>query len=164
MNCKEYNMAVDLYSDDLFRFSIKLLKDRDLCKDCLQEAFFNLWKNRQNVDNKKVKSYLFTSIYHICLNQIRSKKQNSAIDFDISDSRISDYSNYKEVLNQALEMLPIEYKSILLLRDFQDYSYKEIAQITSESLANVKVMIFRARVFLKKCLEKQNILKLEDVL
>ena len=55
----------------------------------------------------------------------------------------------KEILNEALEKLPKDQKSVILLRDYEGYAYDEISEITGLSESQVKVYIYRARVFLK---------------
>jgi len=59
------------------------------------------------------------------------------------------YSDLKEILNEALNKLPEIQKSVVLLRDYEGYSYEEIGEITGLKEAQVKVYIFRARTFLK---------------
>ena len=52
-------------------------------------------------------------------------------------------------MEQALEQLPEDQKAVLMLRDYEGYSYREIAQITELSETQVKVYIYRARIYLK---------------
>jgi RNA polymerase sigma-70 factor (ECF subfamily) len=59
------------------------------------------------------------------------------------------YSDLQEILNMAVDKLPEVQKSVLLLRDYEGYSYREIGDITGLSEAQVKVYIYRSRVFLK---------------
>jgi len=60
------------------------------------------------------------------------------------------YSDIKEVLDKALDRLPAIQKSVVLLRDYEGYAYREIAEITGLNETQVKVYIYRARLFLKK--------------
>ncbi len=64
------------------------------------------------------------------------------------------YSDLKEILNHAITRLPEDQKAVILLRDYEGYSYKEIAGITSLTESQVKVYIYRARVFLKNYIVK----------
>ena len=59
------------------------------------------------------------------------------------------YTDIQEILHSAVDKLPADQKSVILLRDYEGYSYKEISDITGLSEAQVKVYIFRARAFLK---------------
>ena len=61
----------------------------------------------------------------------------------------SHYSDLKEVLDEALNRLPEVQRSVVLLRDYEGYSYEEIGEVTGLNESQVKVYIYRARVFLK---------------
>jgi RNA polymerase sigma-70 factor (ECF subfamily) len=68
----------------------------------------------------------------------------------LAPTTYENYSDLKEVLDIALQQLPDIQKSVVLLRDYEGYSYKEIGGITGLSETQVKVYIYRARLFLKK--------------
>ncbi|MFN3343931.1 MAG: RNA polymerase sigma factor, partial [Flavobacteriales bacterium] len=60
------------------------------------------------------------------------------------------YSDLKEILNEALQKLPEIQRSVVMLRDYEGYNYEEIGEITNLNESQVKVYIFRARKFLKE--------------
>ncbi|MFN2396975.1 MAG: RNA polymerase sigma factor [Bacteroidales bacterium] len=64
------------------------------------------------------------------------------------------YSDVGEVLRDALERLPEIQRSVIMLRDYEGYSYEEIGEITGLTESQVKVYIYRARISLKKYLVK----------
>jgi RNA polymerase sigma-70 factor (ECF subfamily) len=66
----------------------------------------------------------------------------------------SQYSDLNEVLHLALDRLPENQKSLVLLRDYEGYSYKEIGDITGLSEAQVKINIYRGRVALRNYIGK----------
>ncbi len=152
MTAEEFNKCVDLYSDSLYRFALKMLKDTHIAMDNVQDCFERLWVKHSEVDFAKAKSYLFTSAYHAAIDTIRKEKRRleyaSEGIFDTSTS--NSYSDAKEILDRAVEKLPEIQKSVLLLRDYEGYSYEEIGEITGLSESQVKVYIYRARVFLKE--------------
>jgi len=151
MTVKDYNLCVDQYADAVFRFILKNIQDEEKARDVVQDTFERLWVNAKKVDGKKAKSYLFTTAYHAMIDQIRKDKRQT--DFDqvdpVSYSHNEQYSDLKEILNEAIEKLPPDQKSVVMLRDYEGYSYNEISEITDLSEAQVKVYIYRARVFLK---------------
>jgi RNA polymerase sigma factor (sigma-70 family) len=151
MNVKEYNQSVDLYSDNVFRFILKNIRDEERSRDIVQESYEKLWRNAENVNFDKVKSYLFTTAYHTMIDVIRKDKRQTFIDEYQIPEEIHDeqYSDLAEILNQAVKRLPEIQRSVILLRDYEGYSYKEIGDITALSEAQVKVYIYRARLFLK---------------
>ena len=152
MTLNEYNHAVDHYSDRLYRFVLKSIKDVHKAEDIVQDSYEKLWKNVGNVDANKVRSYLFTTAYHTLIDRIRKEKR-SAFSEDLSiaeQGHESNYSDLSEVLKEAVGRLPEIQRMVLLLRDYEGYNYKEIGELTNLSESQVKVYIYRARVFLKK--------------
>ncbi len=64
------------------------------------------------------------------------------------------HHNINKILNEALNRLGETQRSLVLLKDYEGYSYDEIAQITSLSISQVKVYLHRARIQLKNYLVK----------
>jgi len=152
MTISEYNTSVDLYSDRLYRFVLKSIKDMHKAEDIVQDSFEKLWKNVENVSSEKVKSYLFTTAYHTMIDRIRKEKRSAfSEDLNLTEqSHENNYSDLGEVLKEAVNQLPEIQRMVLLLRDYEGYSYNEIGEMTELSESQVKVYIYRARVFLKK--------------
>jgi len=151
MTVGEYNRAVDAFADNLFRFVLKNLKDESTAEDIVQDTFEKLWMKLEEVSAEKVKSYLFTSAYHTMIDYIRKEKRNVVTDpalISQGQDRTS-YSDLAEVLDRAVQNLPEDQKAVIMLRDYEGYSYREIAGITGLSESQVKVYIYRARVYLK---------------
>jgi RNA polymerase sigma factor (sigma-70 family) len=151
MTVGEYNRAVDAFADNLFRFVLKNLKDESTAEDIVQDTFEKLWMKLEEVSAEKVKSYLFTSAYHTMIDYIRKEKRNVVTDpalISPGQDRTS-YSDLAEVLDRAVQNLPEDQKAVVMLRDYEGYSYREIAGITGLSESQVKVYIYRARVYLK---------------
>ena len=152
MTVNEYNTSVDLYSDRLYRFVLKSIKDMHKAEDIVQDSYEKLWKNVENVNYEKVKSYLFTTAYHTMIDRIRKEKRSSFTeDVNLTEqSHENNYSDLSEVLKEAVNQLPEIQRMVILLRDYEGYSYQEIGEMASLSESQVKVYIYRARVFLKK--------------
>lgn len=159
MNVKEYNIAVDLYADNIYRFALKHLKNEMSAKDIVQETFMKVWAKYEEINAEKVKSYLFTTAYHTIVDWAKKEKRN--VDFEFVDKTLSENARHefdlKDILDAALDRLPEIQKSVVLLRDHEGYSYEEIAEITSLSESQVKVYIFRARQSLKAYLKDQHL-------
>ncbi len=155
MTRKEYNIAVDLHADGLYRFICKSLNDREGAKDVVQDVFTKLWEKHGNVQFEKVKSYLFTAGYRTMIDAIRKNKRLTVLDevVEKSYSHQLQYSDLNEILNQALDQLPPDQRAVVLLRDYEGYAYKEIGDILNLSESQVKVYIFRARKFLQQYLK-----------
>ncbi|MFW6227152.1 MAG: RNA polymerase sigma factor [Bacteroidota bacterium] len=151
MNTAEFNRCVDQYSDAAYRFILKNIRDAEKAQDIIQDAFEKLWLNAEKVEAAKAKSYLFTTAYHKMIDVIRKEKHQTQMDeVDYNKHAHSEqYSDLQEILHQAVQKLPEKQRTVLMLRDYEGYSYKEIGDITGLNEAQVKVYIYRARVFLK---------------
>jgi len=154
MTVKVYNETVDLYADSLYRFVIKQIKDEEKTKDIIQDTFTKFWEKRHHVNPNKVKSYLFTTAYHTLIDVVRKDKKQSSLAHITTEilSENNQYSDLQEILHQAIDKLPAAQKAVILLRDYEGYSYDEIAEITNLTTTQVKVYIFRGRKFLKNYL------------
>jgi len=152
MTLEDYNKCVDSYADNVYRFVLKNIKDREKARDIVQDTFEKFWVNKDNVNADKAKSYLFTAAYHTLVDSTRKqKKQTNIDDTDMRNySHSEQYSDLQEVLHSAINRLPDVQKSAILLRDYEGYSYDEIGEILGLNESQVKVYIYRARVFLKE--------------
>jgi RNA polymerase sigma-70 factor (ECF subfamily) len=162
MTTAEYNQCVDEYSDRLYRFLLKNVKDKEKAKDLVQETYTKLWQKVEEVSFEKAKSYLFTTGYHTMIDQMR--RESRFRDFSAEEIRNSlhhtsrQYSDLQEILQEALDKLPPVQKSAVMLRDYEGYSYEEIGKIVGLNESQVKVYIYRARIALK-----DYIVKMENV-
>lgn len=151
MTVAEYNSCVDKYSDCVYRFILKNIKDEDNAKDVVQDAFVKMWDKIDTINYEKSRSYLFTAAYHTMIDYIRKAKKQTSLENINEDCYSVDpgFSDTKEIINEALERLTEIQKSLILLRDYEGYSYKEIGEITKLNESQVKVYIYRARIILK---------------
>ncbi|NOY37032.1 MAG: RNA polymerase sigma factor [Chlorobi bacterium] len=152
MTVKEYNQSVGDYADALFRFLTGNLREQGKAEDIVQETFEKLWVKLETVNYEKVKSYLFATAYHTMIDWIRKEKRMVLMeDSELNEPSFTDQvSDLNEILHEALQRLPEDQRSVILLRDYEGYAYREIAEITGLSESQVKVYIYRGRMFLKK--------------
>ena len=151
MTIAEYNIAVDLHADGIYRFAVKHLRDEDMAKDVVQESFARLWVKVDEVDGTKAKSYLFTTAHHVMVDEVRKGKRSTPMEEHHASMRSTsqDHPDLQDVLDAALATLPAIQRSVVLLRDLEGYTYEEIAELTQLNLAQVKVYIYRGRTALK---------------
>jgi RNA polymerase sigma factor (sigma-70 family) len=151
MTIQEYNQSVTLFADRLFRFVVKNVKDFYFAEDIVQDSYEKLWKNISRVNGDKVKAYLFTTAYHTLIDRLRKEKR-TALSQELpvgKEGPAEQYSDMAERLNEAVNRLPEVQKIVLTLRDYEGYSYQEIGEMTGLNESQVKVYIYRARIFLK---------------
>ncbi len=161
MTERDYNECVNLYADNVFRFIVKNLRHEEDAKDIVQTAFEKLWRNIESVNVEKSKAFLFTVAYNQMIDHIRKAKRISLK--DEFKAEVKTYSlpvqNLKKNLQDALNTLNETQKSLVLLKDYEGYSYEEIGQITGLNESQVKVYLHRARLNLRNYLVKpENVL------
>ncbi len=154
MTAREYNICVTRYADNVYRFILKNLGHEEDARDVVQSAFEKLWLNKDNVENERSKSYLFTIAYNQMIDHIRKHKRVHLRDEFREEARILNQPqhNMKKVLDEALARLSETARSLVLLKDYEGYTYEEIAAITGLNDSQVKVYLHRARLQLKNYL------------
>ena len=151
MTDKDYNDCVDNFADGVYRFIVKNIRHTEDAQDIVQSAFEKLWVNRAQILPEKAKSYLFTVAYHQMIDHIRtSNKMPLSEETSIPHEPINQgHVELKQVLMHAVNQLNPTQKSLVLLKDYEGYSYQEIAEIMNLSDSQVKVYLHRARLILK---------------
>ncbi len=151
MTERQYNECVKLYADNVYRFIIKNLRNEEDAKDIIQSAFEKMWVNRDQVDNAKSKSFLFTVAYNNMIDHIRKNKRTELREeFSQSDQgEGNQQQNANRILQEALSKLSETQRSLVMLKDYEGYSYAEIGEITNLNESQVKVYLHRARLQLR---------------
>lgn len=160
MTVPEFNTCVDQYADGLYRFVLKHVRDTDVAKDLVQDTYEKLWSRVNDMESKNAKSYMFTTAYHTTIDYLRRAKKSERLDFEKHPEEIAGNTggyDLRSILNKALDLLPEVQKSVILLRDYEGYDYKEIGAITGLTESQVKVYIFRGRQALKEYLVKAEV-------
>jgi len=162
MTEKEYNECVREHADAVYRFILKNLRNREDAQDVVQSAFEKMWASRATVDPARCKSFLFTVAYHQMIDQIRRGKMTIVSDDHVEDRAVhpGQHQDTKKILEKALDRLNETQRALVLLKDYEGYSYAEIGTITGLNESQVKVYLHRARIQLKRYLvSPENILE-----
>ena len=160
MTTNEYNECVTKLADDLYRYAARLVNNQDGGKDIVQEVFEKIWKNKNRVRYEEARNYLFKSTYNASMDHIRKIKvartyQESQVSTETSRSASLKFE-LQDFLHQALNKISELQRSLILLRDYEGYSYREIGEITGLNESQVKVYIFRGRKALKSIIQEVN--------
>lgn len=149
----EYNVVIDELSTQLYRYAFHFLRNQEDAKDIIQDVFEKMWLNRKTIDLETVKPWLYRCTHNAMVNFIAKKSRtsymsnqelpNAATPFDSSFESM-------QIVDRMVSILPPIQKSIILLRDIEGYTYKEIGLILDLSASQVKVYLFRARMKIKK--------------
>lgn len=144
----------------LYRLALRITADSDEAEDIVQETMVKVWNNRDNWDAvDSLKAWCCTIARNLSLDSVKSRSRSLEVTGIVPEERPDSADNPFESLMKAdrrqrlrafINTLPEKQRTCLQLRDFEGYSYKEIAQVLAITEEQVKVNIFRARQALKK--------------
>jgi len=159
MTKDDFIICAKQFTPNLLRFSKRVASSAIESEDIVQECFEVLWKNRDKVEIKSAKSYLFSVAHKKIIDTFRTNVKMQ--DFESVFTELigkQDETDDQQLVQLAINQIPALYKELLTLRDLESYSYKEIEEITHLTESQVKVYLFRARKAIK-----EKILELETV-
>jgi RNA polymerase sigma-70 factor (family 1) len=145
---KAFRQLFELYVDGLLRFSISILKNKELAEEAVSDVFFNVWIHRGKLSQiENFKAYLFASVRNTALNYLDKEKRNKVIQLEdlsvsISIDEICPESELiskelKSAIGRAVDHLPERCKLIFSLAKIEQLKYKEIAQILDISVKTI---------------------------
>ena len=148
---------------EVYTFCLRMLGgDADAASDAFQEVFIKVYEKGDTFrDGTNVMGWLYMIARNTCLNVYRAKKPNDTIEnhqsLMSSDRRLApefgqEQSFLREMLEKAIASLPEEFREPFILREFDGFSYSEIAEMTGTTLAITKVRIHRAKQKMREIL------------
>lgn len=149
MTPHEYNLSVKEFNNRVCRFVDKILMDRNIAKDITQEAYLKLWEKLDTVQFSKVRAWLFTTVYRLSMDHINRQKRFVSEDYYPQSFTETENPDLKQIIEDSLKLLNEVQRSVLLLRDYEGYSYEEIGEVMNLNEPQVKVYLFRARKTIK---------------
>lgn len=146
------------YKGPVYAFCVKMLSDREVAADVMQDTFLRLYEHRDRLmKTSSFRSWLFTIARNQCLNTIRRDRrmvgmgdQISEIAVDTTPVQHMEKSERIELVSDFLMKLNPDYREVLILREYQNLSYEEIAAVTRSTVSAVKSRLFKARRKLAK--------------
>jgi len=164
---------VEKYRQPLFNFVFRTLRDETETEDVAQNTFLQVWKSRARYERTaKFSTWLFTIARNLCLNEIRRRSRHPAESLEETHAEHDDqpsrqYEDKKiflptenvlhgelaKKIEEALDELPENQRTAILLCRQDEVSYEEIAEILGCSLSATKSVIHRGRETLKEKLK-----------
>jgi len=153
-----FTVLFDLYSDALFRYGIKFVIDDDLVKDCIQDLFIKLHKNRANLaPTNNPLLYLFKALKNSIIDSLEAKDSRITyfpqdelpfwVDYRLNDQSSEDNDKdeeIRELFNKVIKMLTPRQKEAVYLHYQSELSYEEIAQLLEINCQSVRNLVHRA--------------------
>jgi RNA polymerase sigma-70 factor (ECF subfamily) len=161
-----YAILVDRYKAMVYNVAYRMVGDEDTAKDLAQESFIAAYNGLgQFRFGAKFSSWLYSIVLNKCRDHLRLTKETVSTD-DIADvkpdSGVSPEQavaagQSKDLLQQALGVLPEDYREVLILKHIEELDYQEIAAITGTGITALKVRAHRGREMLRKILEEAGV-------
>lgn len=146
------------YSAMVYTFCQKYLHDDQTAKDIFQDTFIKFYDIiKEKKELEFIGGYLTKIARNLCHNEVRKKHKEFA-KFEENLFKTDEKNNiedkeYKELLDKALQNLPYEYKEFVILKEFLDMKYKDIAELMDTKISDVRIKLYRAKQMLKDYLK-----------
>ncbi len=154
---QSFTVLVKSYTPYVYRTVFALLQDRSEAEDVSQEVFIKIYRSIGQLGNPHAfHSWLNKIITHTCLDRLKKQYPTPIADseLDIVSQETSQQLDQHLLIRDALQRLSSEYRETLVLREWQGYSYEEIANILGVPVGTVKSRIHTARLQLRKILSE----------
>jgi RNA polymerase sigma-70 factor (ECF subfamily) len=142
------------YGQMVYRFCFRMTGEKVAAQDALQETFMRVFEHYGELRGGNFAAWLFTIARRVCLNAIRARRKHESFDedyFHAPRERERDVA-METCIREALQLLAVPLREALILREYDGYSYQEIADIVGIDLSLAKVRVHRARLAMRKIL------------
>ena len=171
---------VQLWYKRIYNFGYKFFMDHDMAMEVSQRTFISMCKNLTTLqDTTRFKPWLYKIAVNYCREEVRKKKGNRSLSFDLVWNRDAEdspqwessaqrYDNperqlqqleLSDILQKALFELSDEQREIVIMKEYEGLKFREIAVVLNISENTVKSRMYYGLDGLKKILEKRNINK-----
>ncbi|MBV6443854.1 MAG: sigma-70 family RNA polymerase sigma factor [Ignavibacteriales bacterium] len=163
-----FEALVQRYKNPLFNFVFRFLGDRDATADVVQETFIKVYRNKDSYKTfAKFSTWIYTIAGNLAKTELQRRKRKNQVSIhswgedeetiELPDGgplpdRLVDSGIKNKMIQEALLKLPEVYREMVILRDIQELSYEEIAEMMDISIGTVKSRINRGRAQLQELL------------
>ena len=166
---KSFELLIIKYQRRIFNVIFRVVRDRDAVEDLAQETFLNAFKS---IKRFKGGSSFYTWIYRIAvnvsINYLSKRKKAVFVDEGVMETeavtdRVTNAADSPELnmqgrefasaTSKAIEKIPADIRTAIVLREYEGLSYQEIADVTDSPIGTVRSRIFRGRAMLKEMLQ-----------
>jgi RNA polymerase sigma-70 factor (ECF subfamily) len=149
-------------NDKLFRLALSITGSRQDAEDAVQDTLLNVWKRDKWEDVENLEAYCYRSVRNIAIDKIALKENQQEawndgydkLDAEESAQERLEQEEHLLLLEDFIRKLPEKQRIVFQLREVEELSYKQIAEIMNISEEQVKVNLFRARQKIKAFFER----------
>jgi len=178
---ESFELLISSYDKRAYNIAYRIMGNEEDAKDMAQEALFRIFRSIKDFKGQSAFStWSYRIVTNVCLDELRRRKNEkyvpieSTIQTDSGEAYIElcsdketpesvfERTEQRELIKSAIDGLSEEYRSVIVLRDIQGFSYEEISTILDCSMGTVKSRINRARTMLKGRLKSSMELSCEN--
>ncbi len=167
-----FNDLVLAYQDVLFNTALRILGDEDMAADATQEAFLSAFRAIKSFRGGSFKAWLLRTVTNACYDELRRLKRRPTTPLEpdsedgdeidsprwLADPSLSpeqelETDELEHAIQHCLKVLPMEFRTVVVLADIQGLDYKEVSTAIRVPLGTIKSRLARARLRLRECLQ-----------
>lgn len=143
---KELKKYIIENKESLYKFAYTYVRNEDDALDIVHDAICKALTNIKNIkDINSIKPWVFQIVYNSAMDYIRKNKKYVITDNDLELENLIIYDEYKDIdLQRALDLLPEKYRTVIILRYFEDMKISDIAHMLNENENTIKTRIYKA--------------------
>ena len=144
--------VMSMYKMQIFNYLNLMVADRDLAEELTQDTFVKVYFKAGTLKTENLKAWIYTIATNLARSEFRKRKVKYLLSLsDVNDSQYSytpDMGNHI-VLEQMLSQLPEKYRIPIIMKDLNNFSFEEVADILKKPIGTVKSLVFRGREQIK---------------
>ena len=162
-NQKAFSELFNLFYNDVYAYSLSMLKNEDLAEEIVQDVFLNIWLHRERLNaDLSFKSYVFTITRNLTFNLISKVANSHKLKEEVFYASQKSYSPIEDIIaeadydtlkNKAIEQLPPKRRIIFEMSRNKEMSYEEISKELNISVSTVKGQMSKALADIRNFLE-----------
>jgi RNA polymerase sigma-70 factor (ECF subfamily) len=169
MTKEEFKTRVLPFKGKLFRLAVTMLNNRQEAEDIIQDVYLKLWNMREELSRyDSIEALAVTMTKNLCLDKLRSYRNRKQNDSGLEHMKLSttgrpdpaetvELNQSMQYVHEIIRELPDQQRMIIHLRDIEQHTYEEIAEVTGLKINNIRVALSRARKSVRKeYLKKEN--------
>ncbi|MEZ3576177.1 MAG: RNA polymerase sigma factor [Muribaculaceae bacterium] len=161
MNSREFKAKILPHYTSMYRVAASVMRSDDEAADIVQDAMLRLFEKRNQLENiVDTKSYCINVVRNACLNKLRGKKQHLSTD-EVTDIDSAEdvhteleWRDFYGIVSKAMTRLPVDQRNVFRMSVYGGFSNIEIAELLGITQGNVRVLLSRARIKIRKLLSK----------
>jgi RNA polymerase sigma-70 factor (ECF subfamily) len=156
-----FRQLVERYQDPVINIGYRFLRNKEEAEEAAQEVFLKVFLSTYSYQhNTKFSTWLYRITVNYCINKLREKRKlpSSHLDKDLpapvesQPDRLLEQENLNRSVREAIDSLPEQQRAAILLNQYGEFSYQEMAQMLDCSISAVESRLFRAKENLRKIL------------